>query len=100
MEALGNSRVALVQRVVQDVFSDELGTGRHFSFRPSHQEFQDLLNLIVMLLRVVLHLHESPYEGEHAGEVGLWFSLQNFKYEKFFKCLGIIVFRLRPDVIG
>lgn len=99
LKAFRNLRVIFVKGMVNDILSDELGSGWNFSFGSGHQEVKDLLDLLLMLRAVVLSFHELSNQSKHSREIGFWLSLENLKDIEFLVILDFIVIGLRSDVV-
>ena len=79
--------------MVLDVFSDKSGTGWNLSFRSGHEEVKDLFDLVFMLLRVFLGVHELSDQSNHTREIEVSFPLENFMDKEFLIILFLNIVR-------
>lgn len=71
------NRVALVQTMLLDELADEASARRYLTLGSGHQELQDMIVRLHMVLTVILKNHEVADQWNDAWEVRCWLALQN-----------------------
>ena len=84
LNACAQLRVLVIERMVQNVLSDKLGTSGDFTFRSGHEKFKNLLDLLLVIRAVSFDLHELSDHRPETGEVTLLLTAKDFVYVQFF----------------
>jgi hypothetical protein len=73
----GHNRVTLVQTVLLDELADETSARRYLTLGSSHQELQDMIIRLLVMLTVILQNHEVADQWYNAWEVRCGLAFQN-----------------------